>query len=326
MVKTKDRCPMISVLVPVFGVEQYIERCARSLMEQTLLDIEFIFVDDCSNDKSIEILRTVVSQYPQRKVLILQHESNLGLAAARKTAYLNAQGKYWICCDSDDWVEPTMYEKLLVEAESNNADIVCCGFVNENGRSETCTYDYSIETIDRILSPSYFGWIYGAIWNKLVRAELYKKYDIEPWCGINMWEDSCLTYRLRILSSKTIILPDCLYHYNTSNINSITANYNLDKVFQSVEAVKLLDSFFINNGLQEESKKLINYLKVQSKEVLLRFPSKKNISLFKSVFPEATSYFWHYSEWNLLLKIRAWLIVKLPLDLALIVLIIVRKW
>ena len=87
--------PKVSVIVPVYGVEKYIERCARSLFEQTLDDIEYIFVDDCSPDRSIEILNQVIGEYPGRKdqVQIIHHASNQGLALARQTGLKAATGE-----------------------------------------------------------------------------------------------------------------------------------------------------------------------------------------------------------------------------------------
>ena len=98
--------PKVSVIVPVYGVEKYIERCARSLFEQTLDDMEFIFVDDCTKDESIEVLKRVIDLYPVRKdqVKIIHHAVNKGLSRARETGVNAATGDYIGHCDSDDWV------------------------------------------------------------------------------------------------------------------------------------------------------------------------------------------------------------------------------
>lgn len=97
----------VSVIIPVYNVEKYIEHCARSLMEQTLMDIEYIFVDDCTPDHSMEILQRVLTDYPERleSIRIIHHTQNSGLATVRNTGLQIAQGEYIIHCDSDDWVE-----------------------------------------------------------------------------------------------------------------------------------------------------------------------------------------------------------------------------
>ena len=115
----------VSVVIPVFKVRNFIERCATSLFEQTLEDVEYIFVDDASPDDSIEILKECLERYPKRKaqVQILTHEQNKGLPAARNTGLAVATGEYVFHCDSDDWVESTMLEDLYVTAIQNSADI-----------------------------------------------------------------------------------------------------------------------------------------------------------------------------------------------------------
>ena len=106
----------VSVCIPVFGVEKYIERCARSLFEQTMQKgIEFIFVNDCTPDRSIEILRQVLEEYPHRHpwVKIIDHTQNNGVGKTRRIAIENASGAYIIHCDPDDWVDKDFYEKIF---------------------------------------------------------------------------------------------------------------------------------------------------------------------------------------------------------------------
>lgn len=96
---------MISVIVPIYGVEKYIERCARSLFEQTYRDVEYIFVNDCTKDNSIFILKRVLHDYPNLNVTIINKKRNEGLPQARKTGILASHGEYVINFDSDDWVD-----------------------------------------------------------------------------------------------------------------------------------------------------------------------------------------------------------------------------
>lgn len=98
----------LSVIIPFYGVEKYIARCTESLMRQTMQDdIEFIFINDTTIDDSLDILKKVLSEYPERKeqVSILHHEKNKGLPAARNTGFAAARGKYIYHCDSDDYLE-----------------------------------------------------------------------------------------------------------------------------------------------------------------------------------------------------------------------------
>ena len=109
----------VSVVVPIYNVSQYIERCVRSLFEQTLQDIEYIFVNDCTPDASIAILEKLMEEYPARKKQsqVIHHEKNQGLACSRIDGVKVATGKYIIHCDSDDWVDTrnfTIRQKKLV--------------------------------------------------------------------------------------------------------------------------------------------------------------------------------------------------------------------
>jgi glycosyltransferase involved in cell wall biosynthesis len=121
---------LVSILVPIYGVEKYIERCARSLFEQTYSNIEYVFVNDCTKDKSIELLMNVLNEYPHRKgqVKLIHHERNRGLAAARNTAVYNMTGEYVWHVDSDDYIETQAVELLVNEIQKTNAEVIIFGY------------------------------------------------------------------------------------------------------------------------------------------------------------------------------------------------------
>ena len=116
--------PKISIVVPIYGVEKYLENCIETLLAQTLKEIEIILVDDGSPDRSGEIADTYAEKYDHIKVI---HQKNAGLGPARNTGINAAIGEYIGFVDSDDWVKPGMFEKLYTAAKENNADIVASG-------------------------------------------------------------------------------------------------------------------------------------------------------------------------------------------------------
>ena len=122
--------PKISVIIPVYKAEPYIERCVRSLFSQTLDDLEYIFIDDCTPDNSISVLKAVLDEYPNRRdqVKIVNHQHNQGVSQSRQDGFDATTGEYVIHCDPDDWIEPEMYELLYDKAKSGNFDIVGCDF------------------------------------------------------------------------------------------------------------------------------------------------------------------------------------------------------
>ena len=161
--------PKVSVLVPVYGVEKYIERCARSLFEQTLDDIEFIFVDDCTPDRSIEILESVIEEYRLRfaeknyDVRIVRMPTNSGLAAVRRHGIQLATGDYITFCDSDDIMPEDAVESLYNLAVESDADIV-------SGDMEWL-YD------DGTTKRSYISLPYGSDRESVYRALLSNEYS-----------------------------------------------------------------------------------------------------------------------------------------------------
>lgn len=311
----------VSVIIPIYKVEKFIEKCAISLMEQTLEDIEYIFVDDCTPDKSMVVLKSVLDKYPCRDVKILRHEFNKGLAAARKTGLEVAQGKYIAHCDSDDWVEADMYASMFDIAELNSADIVACGFKLEDTEcTKDIYYPYGEEDFEDIFNPQMFGWIYGAVWNKLIRRDLYLRYKIMPIEGINMWEDSVLTMRLRLCSNKTIIISDTYYHYWVGKRESSFFSRNdSNQVNEMEKAVIYLESYFKECSLDKIAEQLIIKLKILSKERLMSLPNREGFRRWKQIFPENDLRIWNLRDYSLVTKIKVTLVHFLPCSLAYLV-------
>ena len=237
--------PMVSVLIPIYGVELYIERCVRSLMEQTLDNIEYIFVDDCSPDNSIDILNSVLNEYPHRipQTRIIHHEKNRGLAAARLSGIKCATGEYLIHCDSDDWVEPNMYELLYKKAKEEDAEVVVCDFWDEFGNKSVRVDVNPRISPARIINERNVGY-YWFVWNKLVKRDLISKNSLYQIEGINMWEDIVVTIPLFALTDKISFLSDPLYHYNRANENSIIHNKDIKvKGLQLKRAVDYIQDY-----------------------------------------------------------------------------------
>jgi glycosyltransferase involved in cell wall biosynthesis len=304
--------PPVTVIIPVFGAEKYIKRCAESLFAQKLYDIEYIFVDDCCDDNSISILEETISHYPDKNISLLHHAINLGVSIARKTGIENAHGEYVTFCDSDDWVEKDMYEKMYDEAIRRKADIVSCGYI------EHCAdiiyrhvFPQEQDSKELIFNFKCFGGLYGSICNKLIRRRFLLNNNYSLGDGLKMWEDSCFILPLRLKSKCTVFMLDCYYHYNV-NEGSITKKFSIEKVKHSMEAVHRLEFYFKEYGYELNSRDLISNLKIASKEVLLKYPTLDNTILFKETYPETKMSLWSYPNWNILLKIRAFLVVLLP--------------
>ena len=246
---------LVSILVPVFKVEEYIERCAISLFEQTYPNLEFIFVDDASPDKSIEILQQIIQRYPkwQNSITIIQHHKNRGLAAARNTLVDNCRGEFLFHVDSDDWIEPNAIELLIKKQLETGADIVSGMFYRHSTnevQEEFIKVDPSSQGKDRtetLQAMLKFGSIV-ATWNRLIRSSLYRDNNIRYAEGIDAGEDLMITPRLVYYSRKVASCNSITYHYNQSNPNSYVSvfKHNWDMQHQLIKASQMNVDFFSN--------------------------------------------------------------------------------
>lgn len=240
----------ISVLIPVYKVEDYIVKCARSLFEQTIRDnIEFIFVDDCSLDRSIERLIEIVDEYPFRKdqIKIIHHPSNQGLAQSRNTGLKNATGKYVYIIDSDDWlIRDDALELMLNDAVQTGAEIVEADYVivksdgekmHQNHR-DMSTKTKAVSDIIRKNTPI-------TIWNKLILRDLYDSNFIMVPQGINNGEDYVTLPKLFYYAQKVSKIDCCTYAYNQLNVSSFSANKsNWSNLMGMLQANRDLYTFF----------------------------------------------------------------------------------
>ena len=238
--------PKVSILVPIYKVSKYIERCAVSLFEQTFEDIEYIFVNDCTPDNSIEVLSNVIKRYPNRQpqIRIINHEKNRGLASARNTGIDNANGDFVLHIDSDDYIEPNMTELLYNKAIEENADIVVCDFIMEwhnTNRVVEQTWDKNPKIfINKILSVH----AVPSVWNKLFKMRLYSENNITAIEGINLGEDLLITPKLLYYSKNVSKVEVPLCHYFQTNSNSYTKNYTEKNINNVVYVLQELTSFF----------------------------------------------------------------------------------
>lgn len=245
--------PKISVIVPIYNVGKYIERCARSLFEQTLDDIEFIFVNDCTPDNSIEILLQIIKEYPTRSNLIkiINHSINKGVSTARNTGIKNATGQYIAHCDSDDWVESNMYETLYSTAIKGNCDYVWCDFyINDQiGQTKCISAQYDTCHLKQMAIYISYGW--NVIWNILAKKELYSLNDIYCYEGYDFCEDYGLSVRLLAKASKYKKVDYPLYHYNRMNTNSMVNNYQYKLKENTSSQIYIYDK--VNQYLKKEN-------------------------------------------------------------------------
>ena len=217
----------VSVLVPVYNVSKFIERCLHTLFSQTYDNIQYIFVNDCTPDQSIEIIQKVLNEYPQRKehVKIINHDKNRGLAAARNTGIENAEGEYVLHIDSDDYIELDMVELMFKKAREEDADIVVCDF-NIKWKKTHKIAPQQFTDKDQYFRDILNTKAMPGVVNKLIRRSLYSENGIFPFEGINLGEDYVTTPKLVSKARLISKVNKPLYHYIQYNEGSYTAIMN----------------------------------------------------------------------------------------------------
>lgn len=245
----------VSIGIPVYGVEKYIERCARSLLGQTYENIEYIFVNDCTKDQSIDILKKVVKDFPNRKdyVKIVNHETNRGLAAARNTAVENATGLFLMWVDSDDYIDKYCVEKVVAKQIESEADIVAFdSFWDYESHKVKHVHQLSDNAHEDCLNICACKSNH-AVWGRLYRRSLYIDNNIKVIEGDNMGEDRQVVPLLYFYSQKVVSLHEPLYFYYIGNQFSITANLSLSKVEQWIASQDIVKKFFANKGKEYQT-------------------------------------------------------------------------
>lgn len=279
--------PKVSVCVPVFNVEKFIEPCARSIFEQSLDDLEFIFVNDCSTDNAFSRLREVAADYPhlQDRIHLIEHGSNQGPGAARNTAAQQATGDYIYFPDADDYLAPNMLEKMYCEAITSNSDIILCNIdIINNGKT--------ILSENNDFLPTDNDWLRAllrhapqALWWRLIKREIWQQASLNTDLrGIVRFEDLLMTIKCHYYASKVSRVKDVLYHKN-ANEGSVTHTHSRAAVDSAIKIGSMIENFLRSEGTYKRYATDID-----------RF---RYIALIPFI---ATTDYWNPTEWRMLLK------------------------
>ena len=262
----------ISVIIPVYNVEHYVERCIVSIINQTYTeDVECIIINDCTQDRSMEIVEKLVEQYSGPiQFRLLHHEYNRGIAAVRNTGLNAANGHYIIYIDSDDYCEPDMLEKMYAKAIEEDADIVVTDFWMEFHDKQVYQKDNKVssEIISR-LQELLLNKVSSMLWNKLVRRKIYVDNFIQSVEGINNGEDYLLMHYLYYYADRIVYLPFAFVHYVKYNVSACTYSLSLTSLYNIIEGENRLVEFYIEKRID---KCLINELiarRIRNRMVLL---------------------------------------------------------
>lgn len=230
--------PKITVFVPAYNVEDYIERCLDSIVNQTMQDFEIIVVNDGSPDHSEEVILNYQKKEPRLRYF---YQENQGLGEARNKGIREAKGKYICFIDSDDYIEPTYLEDLYDAILKEKAEIAYCGM--RRVTKENKILEEFMQSEDELWSfeqPS--------ACNKLYKTSLFSDYHIY-FPAKTLYEDLGTIPKLLMVSKKNVQVPKILYNYFV-NEGSITQTYN-KRVLEMRKILKSLDDFVVEQKLDQ---------------------------------------------------------------------------
>ncbi len=281
----------VSILVPFYNVEKYVGRCVESLFTQTYKNIEYIFVNDCTPDKSMEIINAMIEKYgvaSQCKMIV--HNHNQGISASRNDCLDNMSGDYFLFIDSDDYVDKDMVELLVLAAKKENADISGCGYIEEY-------VDHSVEhpqkysnNHNEMMRAITLLTIKGVMWKLLVRSTIVTEHrdEVRFILDRNMVDDYLFCCQIFYYAKRFACVDRCLYHWIQYNPNNYT-HTTIFAVESQASAIRKAEEFYrekkVYNVVSEELLKR----KFISKLPLLFDFSCFDVRRWRSLFPESNS-------------------------------------
>lgn len=260
--------PKVSIIVPIYNMEDVLKRCIDSLIGQTLRDIEIVAVNDGSIDASLSILQ----QYDDERLIIID-QANSGVSSARNVGIQAATGAFIGFVDPDDWIELDMFEVLYETAFVEDADIVMCSYVREFGshskvkqfnmpdKMNVVSAELQLNMLRRLIGPLkeeiaqpelLDAW--GTVWCKLYRAELMMENDVRfvDLSVIGSNEDTLFNIHMFYYASSFVFINRALYHYWRANEASITSRHNPSLLHQFLTLYGHIEQFLQEHKLSDE--------------------------------------------------------------------------
>ena len=309
---------MISVIVPVYNLENYIEKTLKSVVNQTYKDIEIVAVDDGSTDNSAEILDHLAEQYSNLKVI---HKINEGVTNARLAGIQAAKGEWIGFVDGDDIIDANMYERLLNNAEKYHVQISHCGYqmVFGDGR-----INYFYNTGDLILQDKIKGvkdllegiYVEPGLWNKLFSRSLFDDFMKQDLMdkSIKINEDLLMNYYLFLKSECSVYEDFCPYHYMVRANSASRSKMNKNKIYDPIKVKKIIcDS--APNEINNIAKKayISTCINVYNTLAINKGYTKEKKNVYKYIYKEKPSFYLLDKKSKLLAKLICQVPVLYPL-------------
>ncbi len=277
----------ISILMPIFKVEQYLEKTLDSIFSQTYQYIDYVFVNDCSPDNSMQVLINTINKHSIEKsrYTIVNHEKNEGIAVSRSDCLANAKGDYVFFVDSDDWIEKDAVEQMVAATKEGEIDIVGCDFMKDflSGQTTYHHEDYAITCRENMLKCLNYD-IATVLWKLLVRRTLFDNFVINP---IDIGEDYIISIQLFYYAKSFVPLHMAFYHYVQYNQNRLS--YQIRRsIDDHIKCVKEVECFCRKENIYDKS--VGDRLNLRKFNIISNFVLNKKLldkKKYQTTFPEA---------------------------------------
>ena len=310
--------PKISIIIAVYNCENYIKPCISSIFDQTFEDIEYIFVNDATLDNSIQILNETINYFPNRKsgIKIVNLEKNGGVSNARQIGLTYATGEYIIHCDSDDWVDNDMYERLYNKAKETDADIIGCNFRHEFSDMQYDFRQQYADTMEENIKRLINGKIFPSLCTSLTRRSLIVDNNVSFPIGFNMGEDLLFNLQLYLHANKIVNMDWAPYHYRHTEDSSCVQR-SRKSIDSDIAIAGLIEETMKGQNLYEKYAKDIEYRKFFSKLPLMADLSNvNNYKDWMNTYPETNNNIWEYDQLDWKRKTELWLAANHMLPMA----------
>lgn len=281
----------VSILVPFYKVENYVGHCVESLFTQTYKNIEYVFVNDCTPDGSMDVINSYIEKYGvanQCKMIV--HEQNQGISASRNDCLDNMTGDYFLFIDSDDYIDKDMVELLVEAVVKENADISGCGYIEEYAdhrveRPQRYTNDH-----DEMMRAITLLTIKGVMWKLLVRSTIVTEHrnEVRFIPDRNMVDDYLFCCQIFYYAQRFAGVDRCMYHWIQYNPNNYT-HTTIFAVESQAAAIRKVEEFYKEKGIYETVKRELLKRKFISKLPLLLDKECFDVKRWRNLFSESNN-------------------------------------
>lgn len=301
-----DQHIRVSILMPIYKVEQYLEKTLDSIFTQTYPYLDYVFVNDCSPDNSLQVLTNTIAKYKieANRYTIVNHVKNEGIAVSRTDCIANAKGDYVYFVDSDDWIEKDTVEQMVLATKNGTIDIVGCDYMKDylSGKT-TCHHENYAESCEENLFRCLNYDIATVLWKLLIRRNLFDNFKITP--HVDIVEDYIMSVKLYYYAKSFIAIPKAFYHYVQYNQARVSLQ-TLRSVNMHIKGVEEVEAFCREKGLFNDD--------VEHKLLLRKFNIKSNFltkqlldyRCYEQTFPE-TKGIWREMNYSGKERMKFWL-------------------